>query len=109
MGESLECLIALCVEGATPEKEPLAGKWLMGDKGVGVSFGGAETGISSFLSSMLGVGADGWETFGPDNIAGGSPGMTGWVADEFCGMAPIGDTTGTADGIVAGAIGGAAG
>lgn len=49
MGESLECLMALCVEGATPEKEPLAGKWLMGDKGVGVSFGGAETGISSFL------------------------------------------------------------
>jgi hypothetical protein len=37
----------------------------MGDKGVGVSFGGAETGISSFLSSMLGVGADGWGTFGP--------------------------------------------
>jgi len=32
----------------------------------------------------------------PDNIAGDSPGMTGWVADEFCGMAPIGDTTGTA-------------
>lgn len=102
MGESLECLIALCVEGA------LAGKWLMGDKGVGVSFGGAETGISSFLSSMLGVGADGWGTFGPDNIAGDSPGMTGWVADEFCGMAPIGDTTGT-DGIVSGAIEGAAG
>lgn len=37
----------------------------MGDKGVGVSFGGAETGISSFLSLMLGVGADGWGTFGP--------------------------------------------
>lgn len=48
---------------------------------------------------MLGVGADGWGTFGPDNIAGDSPGMTGWV----------GDTTGTADGIVAGAIGGTAG
>ena len=32
----------------------------------------------------------------PDNVEGDSPGITGWVADEFCGIAPIGDTTGTA-------------
>lgn len=58
---------------------------------------------------MLGVEEEEWETFGPDNVEGGSPGITGWVADEFCGIAPIGDTTGTADGLGAGAIGGTAG
>lgn len=58
---------------------------------------------------MLGVEEEEWETFEPDNVEGDSPGITGWVVDEFCGIAPIGDTTGTADGLGAGAIGGTAG
>lgn len=32
----------------------------------------------------------------PDNVEGDSPGIIGWVADEFCSIAPIGDKTGTA-------------